>query len=318
MTGCTGFVGQWLTNVLLWANKRQYLGMRLFLLTRSSRALLTCMPHLSDHAAVTVVEGDIAELTQKSIPSFDLAIHGANLANDGTATWAARHCGTALAGTERLFRIAASCGCARVLLLSSGAVYGCRPLSEGNFLCEENANLEQRLHESSLYGETKRFLELYATALGRQYGLAVPVARCFTFCGAYLNMNGTNALSSFFIDALSGNDILIKGDGTPVRSFMHGSDMSVWLLALLAQGEHGVAYNVGSSTAISLRDLACRIAVLTGNNREVRVLGEAVTGNAPSCYVPDTNRIRRALGVAEQVSLDEGLRATLTWLRGKN
>ena len=317
LVGCTGFVGQWLTSVLSWANVHQHLGMHLFVLTRSPRALLARMPHLSDHTDVTLVEGDITELTPQSVPPFDIAVHGANLPDDGTANWAARHCATALTGTERLFRVAGSHGCTRVLLLSSGAVYGCGPLSEGDVFREEHASLERRLREPSLYGETKRFLELYATALGLQYGMAVPVARCFTFCGAYLNMNVTNALSSFLIDALNGHDIVVNGDGTPVRSFMHGSDMAVWLLTLLAQGEHGIAYNVGSSRAISLRELASKVAVLAGHNSAVRVMGKVVMGNAPSIYVPDTNRIRAAHGVTEQVSLDEGLRATLAWLRKK-
>lgn len=143
-------------------------------------------------------------------------------------------------------------------------VYATRALAEHVPLREESADMVQRLRESSLYGETKRFVELYAAALGQQYGIEVPIARCFSFCGACLSMNGVNALASFLADALAGRDIVIRGDGTQVRSFLHGSDMAAWLLGMLVAGPDGEPCNVGSTESVSLRELAEQIARLAG------------------------------------------------------
>lgn len=317
LTGCTGFIGRWLVDTLLWANESQgchsSLSLSLSLVTRSRARLLKTMPHLAFHEGVRIVECDITELTTASVGACDLIVHGANLPHAEGTDWAARHCATACRGTETLFRVAAACGARRVLFLSSGGVYATRALSEGTPLREEPFGMARRLRESSLYGETKRFVELYASALGQRYGIAVPIARCFTFCGPCLSMNGVNALASFLADALAGRDIVIRGDGSPVRSFLYGSDMAVWLLAMLAAGPDGEPCNVGSTEGLTLRELAGLVAHLAGGKSRVRVLGQSVPGNAPSVYVPDTSRIRERLGVTERISLAEGLRRTLDW-----
>lgn len=313
LTGCTGFIGRWLVDTLLWANEAHEYQCRLSLVTRSRARLLKTMPHLACREDVRIVECDIAELTTAAPEACDLVVHGVNLPNAGEADWAARHCTTACRGTEALFRVAALCGVRRVLLLSSGGVYATRALAEQTPLREEAAGMAERLRESSLYGETKRFVELYAAALGQQYGIDVPIARCFTFCGPCLPMNGVNALASFLADALAGRDIVIRGDGTPVRSFLYGSDMAVWLLAMLADGPTGEPCNVGSEEGISLRELAGLVAHLAGGKSKVRVLGQSIPGNAPSVYVPDTSRIRERLGVTERISLAEGMRKTMDW-----
>lgn len=317
MTGCTGFIGRWLVDTLLWANETQEYRCTLSLVTRSRTHLLKAMPHLVAHAAVQIVESDITELTPVAPTACDLVIHGANLPHTTGADWAARHCTTACRGTEILFKTAAQCGARRVLLLSSGGVYATRPLSGEFPLREEADGMAQRLRECSLYGETKRFVEVYAAALGQQYGIEVPIARCFTFCGPCLPMNGINALASFLADVLAGRDIVIRGNGSPVRSFLYGSDMAAWLLGMLADGPNGEPCNVGSEEGISLRELAERIACLTGGKSAVRILGESIPGNAPDVYVPDTTRIRAKLGVEERLSLTDRLRRTLEWAFGR-
>ena len=309
LTGCTGFIGHWLVDTLLWANEAHGYACKLSLVTRSRARLLKAMPHLATHSSVQIVESDIIKLNMVTPAAYDLII----LPHDEESAWAARHCQTACGGTEAIFKVAARCGARRVLILSSGGVYATRALAEHVPLREESADMVQRLRESSLYGETKRFVELYAAALGQQYGIEVPIARCFSFCGACLSMNGVNALASFLADALAGRDIVIRGDGTQVRSFLHGSDMVAWLLGMLVAGPDGEPCNVGSTESVSLRELAEQIARLAGGKSEVQVLGKAVPGNAPSIYVPDTSRIRTKLGVEERLSLAEGLRRTLDW-----
>ena len=212
-------------------------------------------------------------------------------------------------------RLAQKRGCRRVLYLSSGAVYGCPALGQGFPIMEEDATLRQRLCQSSLYGESKRFVELMLTALGQSCSIGVTVARCFAFCGRHLSMNRANALPSILQDAIAGREIVLTGDGSAQRSFLYGTDMVVHLLACLVRGDDGVAYNVGSAKAVTIRELAEIIAQLAGGRSKVRVLGQPNHGNAPSRYVPDTRRIQEELGVRETVELDEGLRRTLLWAR---
>jgi dTDP-glucose 4,6-dehydratase len=119
-------------------------------------------------------------------------------------------------------------------------------------------------------------------------------------------------------DACAGRDIVIKGDGTPVRTFMYGTDMALWLLTLLAQGKSGSAYNVGSERAVTIAELGDLILRLSAGKGKVVIQGASLQGNAPSYYVPDTAKIRAEFALAETVTLEDGLNATLEWYRRKN
>lgn len=318
LAGCTGFIGRWLLDALHWASEAHGYGLRLTALVRSSDMLLRRFPELAKRKELTLVEGSFPNLPEDAIPPFDLAIHGVTLHDDGTPAWPAQLCATLCQGSENFMRLAQRRGCRRVLYLSSGAVYGCPALGKGFPITEEEATLRQRLRQSSLYGESKRYLELMLTALGQSCGIEITVARCFAFCGRHLNMSRANALPSILQDALAGREIILTGDGLAQRSFLYGTDMAVHLLACLVHGADGAAYNVGSARAVTIRELAEIIAHLAGGRSNVRVLGQPNHGNAPSRYVPDTRRIQEKLGVRETVELNEGLRRTLLWARACN
>ena len=313
LVGCTAFMGKWLIDALLWLNEQYALQLNLTVLTRNRNTFLSEMPHLQNHDCVRFLDGGIMDFDADALPPFELAIHGLNLHNDGTSSWAARHMTTATQGTERLYRLAAERGCKTVLMTSSGAVYGTGPVGgtmDGR-LCEENAP-PNPFSEPRVYGETKRFLESYASALGEQYHITTVVARCFAFSGAHVTL-GVNALGSFVADALAGRNIVIKGDGTPVRSFLYGADMAAWLLALLVAGRHATPYNVGSRHGVNLKQLAKTILHCAGLDKDVVVEGTPLQGNAPACYVPGIARIEHELGLKEGYSLEDGLYRMLEW-----
>lgn len=312
LTGCTGFIGKWLVETLLCANDLLGLNCRLHLLTRDPQTFFQAMPHLAGRDDLTTVAGSLLDAPESAFPAMDYVVHGANLVVLPTQGWAADHCRLATLGTERLFRLAASRGCRAALLLSSGAVYGTQPLALAAPFTEEPLPLTKRIHESVLYGETKRFTELFAVALGQQGNIRVPVARCFAFCGGHLPLSSPHALISFIKDARAGREISIRGDGQAQRSYMYGSDMAEWLLAMLVDGPHGQALNVGSEQAVSIRDLAQLVQKLHGGGR-VRIQNDIVSANAPSVYLPDTKLTRHTLRVRETIPLEQGLEKTLKW-----
>ena len=72
LTGCTGFMGHWLVDTLLWANEAHGYACKLSLVTRSRARLLKAMPHLATHSSVQIVESDIRFRTKsrKSVPGL--------------------------------------------------------------------------------------------------------------------------------------------------------------------------------------------------------------------------------------------------------
>ena len=292
LTGCTGFLGKWIVESLLWADEHLHLDLRLFVLTRSAQSILASMPQWENHSALELLEGDVLSWQPKSLLGITHIIHGANYTNSGSQDWALRHMDTAFLGLRRILDMAVVEKCRNILLLSSGAVYRLRTGKETPPFCEQEKGPDDYLQEPNVYAVCKYVTEMYAAAFGREHGIRIPVARLFTFFGQHMPQHRRQALSSFVQDARAGKDIVIAGDGKAVRSYMHAADMVICCLAILVHGRHGTPYNVGSEQPVSIRDLAEMVSAASGKGLPVHILGQAAGGNAPEEYVPDTSALR--------------------------
>lgn len=199
-----------------------------------------------------------------------------------------------LQGSANLLRFAKAAGVRRVLYASSGAVYGRQP-DNVERLAEDFAADAATV---SPYGRLKRRSE----ALVLKSGLDCVIVRGFAFIGPYLPLTDKFAAGSFLRDALAGGPIRIHGDGSQLRSYLYGADLAVWLVALLARGQHGRAYNLGSDYTVSLRELAHRIAAALPSPCAVLAGGATLVG--AERYLPDIGRAQAELGLGVAIGLD--------------
>lgn len=306
VTGGTGFFGLWLLEGLLWANQRRQLGLSITVLSRDPAAFLNGRGrHLAGHPALHMLAGDIANFTA---PPGEIThiLHAASEGNaDGSVDWAGRYLNDAIDGTRRIVALAAERQTRAVLLTSSGAVY--RPLEDA----------DDYLATHRVYAESKRVMEMLLAEGARRHGFRGTIARCFCFSGAYLPLNSDLALGNFLRDALAGQDIVVGGDGTPLRSYLYGADLVVWLLRILVKGVSGQPYNVGGDHAVPIGELARRVAVAAGRPESVVIRGIPVPGATPSAYLPDLRRGQGELGLCVRIGLDEGIARSLSWFRGR-
>jgi dTDP-glucose 4,6-dehydratase len=149
--------------------------------------------------------------------------------------------------------------------------------------------------------------------------LECTIARCFAFAGPHLPLDQHFAIGNFIRDAIGNTPIHIKGDGTPLRSFLYMSDLAAWLWTILAKGHADRAYNVGSDEAVSIAQLAQLVAATLrpdgkgSSSLRVQIDGTAQPGAAPATYVPDISRAADELALRPTVSLAEAIRRTAAW-----
>lgn len=311
LTGGTGFVGKWLLATLAEANRRFALGVRATVLSRDPEAFRAAAPFLADAEGLEWVSGDVRDFDFPG-GAFDTVIHAAT---DVVAKTAPEEIfETCIGGTRRVLEFAAQAGARDFLLVSSGAVYGRQP-PELESVPEHYTGAPDPLLPSSAYGEGKRAAEWLCAAAGARTGLQVRTARCFAFVGPYLPLDKHFAMGNFIGAALDEREIVIQGDGTPMRSYLHAADMSAWLWAVLLKGRAGAAYNVGAQTAISIGDLAHRVARVLGSSSNVRIVGTPDPARGAERYVPDHGLARSELGLAAPIPLDEAIERTARWHR---
>jgi dTDP-glucose 4,6-dehydratase len=313
LTGGTGFYGVWLVSAFAHARRRLGLDIPLTILSRDPEAARAKHGVLLAAAGAELLAGDVRTFAFPT-GSFTHVIHGATSAsaalNEGAP---AEMFDVIVDGTRRVLDLARASGCARLLLMSSGAVYGPQPSSMLR-IPETYGGGPPTLDPRSAYAEGKRAAEQLAAIHAHAAGFELTVARGFAFVGPHLPLDIHFAIGNFLRDGLAGGPVRVLGDGTPYRSYMYGSDLAAWMWTLLGKGRPGTAYNVGSDDGQPLREIAARVARATGV--ALSVAKEPQPGLAPSRYVPDTSLARNELGLELRVGLDEALRRTLAFHRG--
>jgi nucleoside-diphosphate-sugar epimerase len=321
VTGGTGFFGCWLVESFCHINRKLGLGAQATVLSRDPAKFLAKCPHLAGESAVAMLTGDVRDFEFPQ-GEFAYVIHAATeTTTKPDAKLPLELLSAILAGTQRTLDFAMQCGARKLLLTSSGAVYGRQP-AEVIHVPETYAGSPDPLNPASDYGEGKRISELMCSlyqraAAARGIAFEAKIARCWAFCGPHLPLDAHFAIGNFIGDVIAGRPISIGGDGTPRRSYLYAADLAAWLWTILFRGPALVPINVGSGHDVSIRELAETVAATLAFTTQIHVAKQAVPGAAPSRYVPSVERAESLLGLRETVSLEETIRRTFAWSIGQ-
>lgn len=315
ITGGTGFVGTWLLETIGWLNDRWEHPCIVYVPTRNLQAFAIKAPHLATRSDIFFLQGDISSFEYPD-HACDFIIHAAapaepQIVNRNPLDVAE----TIVNGTRRVLELAFRKQVESCLYISSGAVYGSQP-SNLERVSEDYLGAPDITNPRSTYGEAKRYGEVLCALYFQERTVPVRIARPFTFVGCYQNLDSGFAVTDFIKNSQYGLPLEIQGDGTTVRSYCYGADLTIALLKILLGGSAGRAYNVGSEDGISIRELAQRIITITGAPVEIKVMLPTQAGCSPTRYVPDISRLRTELDYEPQYSLDESLKRTINWAQG--
>jgi UDP-glucose 4-epimerase len=197
----------------------------------------------------------------------------------------------------------------RFVYVSSSEAYGSAlslPMGEEHPLCP-----------TTVYGASKAAGELYAQACMRTYGLPVTVVRPFNAYGPREHSSGTSAevIPKFVSRLTNGMPPVIFGDGSQTRDFTWVQETSAGIVAAAgADGLVGEAINIASGKSTSILELAGTLLELFGRSPDEAVF-DAVRPGDVSHHQADVRKAREACGFEARVSLREGLRRYIQWVR---
>ncbi|MDQ2872261.1 MAG: NAD-dependent epimerase/dehydratase family protein, partial [Candidatus Eremiobacteraeota bacterium] len=244
LTGGTGFIGRWLLAMLARANALHSLDLELTVLTRDVARFSNERPQLAAIRCLRFLEGDV-RFFEFPKGRFTHVIHAAADTSVAADNRPLELVDTIVGGTRRVLDFALMAEVRRVLMLSSGAVYGAVP-ADMPAVDEHYRGACATTDRRSTYGQAKRLAEQLMTIYAAENGLGTVIARAFAFVGPGLPLDAHFAIGNFIRDAVRGRTIVVRGDGTPMRSYLYSGDLAAWLVKLLVDGTSGEAYNVGS------------------------------------------------------------------------
>ena len=310
ITGGTGFIGSWLARTLAWLNDEFEFGCRVILLARTPENLEKSDPNLYHRDDMSFIRSDIRSL--HNLPKdINYIIHAAASPDnrvhmsDPVNTMDVIAMGTK-AVLEEASRLADIEG---IIHISSGQVYG-GASHHGEALSETMAGGFLKGNITSIYPEAKRYAETVCLAYRSQYKLPINIVRPFSFIGPYQSLNKPWAINSFLQEALNNQPMRIVGNGKPERSYLYASDMAAWLLVVLANGERGSIYNLGSSEGVSLHDVANKINTIISDPVDIIIQNH---NDDESKFIPNVSHVIEQLQVEEVFTFDEALQHTVKW-----
>ncbi|MCM1268983.1 MAG: NAD(P)-dependent oxidoreductase, partial [Bacteroidales bacterium] len=205
---------------------------------------------------------------------------------------------------------------AELLFLSSVDVYGKYSCKER--LREEKLGELDSLNTRNVYSCAKRAAETLCACYSDS-GVPCKIVRPSQILAGGIGLDDGRLHIDFIAQMLKGDEIVLKGDGSPRRSFLYVTDAIIGMLTVLLEGESGAAYNVCTEDGeASVLELAQTMASLVTDRKvrisydmEARAKDPAVT-NVVSAVCGSSDKIA-ALGWKANVSLTEACKRMMTY-----
>lgn len=254
ITGAGGFISYYLVTSLLLRNDIYSSNIRVIGLVRSYDRARAKYGDLMDREDLTIIEQDVCD-SFTAVGCVDYIIHAASQAsnwhfeNDPVGTIKAN-----LSGTINALELARECG-ATTLIVSSLKTYG--TVTDGSHeLLEESQGYVDPDSYKNCYAMGKRAAETLAASYSKQYDMDVKIVRPSYIYGA-ASLDDDRVWAQFIANVVRGENILLKSNGAPYRSFCYVTDTARAIFRVLLEGENMQPYNISSRIGdITIRGFA--------------------------------------------------------------
>lgn len=312
VTGASGMIGSYMINVFAKLNDEYQYNIRVLALLRNINKL---PEELKKRADIEVLQKDVTEKIEIE-GDVDYIIHAASPAsplimqNKPVETIAAN-----TIGTFNTLNLAKEKKAEGYLFISSREIYG-QPMEGQEFFYENTYGFVDQLNPRSCYSEGKKAAETMCVSFQEEYGMRVRIARLAHTYGPGMSMYDGRVQADFLNNVYHNEDIILKSEGTAVRTYTYISDAIAGLFMVLLNGKETV-YNVGYEAAkVSIRELA-EIMVSIYPERKLKLVFDipegGTKGTAPYTLGIVNSEKLRNLGWKPSVSVADGFKRTLEY-----
>ena len=317
ISGATGLVGSFLTDVLMYKNT-EGLSCRVYALSRNAGRAAERFSRWKEDPFLQFISYDINQpLVRDDLGTVDYILHLAS--NTHPMQYSTDPIGTIttnIIGLQNMLDFACIHNARRFAFASSNEIYG-ENRGDTEMFTEEYCGYINCNTMRAGYPESKRCGEALCQAYKAQKGLDVVIPRLTRSYGPTMLMSDTKAISQFIRKGIAGEDIVLKSAGTQYYSYTYVADAVSGLLTVLLKGQNGEAYNIADEASdIMLKDLAAIIA-RTAGREVVFELPDAVEAAGYSTATKarlDGSKLKE-LGWKPRYDMKTGLEQTISILK---
>lgn len=198
---------------------------------------------------------------------------------------------------------------AKILQASTSEVYGDPQVHPQP---EEYWGHVNPIGDRACYDEGKRAAETLFVNYHKQNNVKIKIARIFNTYGPRMHPNDGRVVSNFIVQALTGHDITIYGDGSQTRSFCYVDDLVDGLVRMMNTSDKITGpVNLGNPGEFTILELAEKVIRLTGSKS--KIVFQPLPSDDPMQRQPDISKAKNLLAWEPGVQLDEGLQRTIEY-----
>ena len=200
---------------------------------------------------------------------------------------------------------------AKILQASTSEVYGDPEIHPQDESYKGNVN---PIGPRSCYDEGKRCAETLFMDYHREHNLNIKIVRIFNTYGPNMAINDGRVVSNFILQALSGKDITINGNGTQTRSFQYVDDLISAMIKMMKSKDSFVGpVNLGNPSEISIIELASKI--LKKTHSKSKIIFRKLPKDDPKQRMPDISLAIKNLKWKPKIDLSIGLDNTINFFK---
>jgi dTDP-glucose 4,6-dehydratase len=256
--------------------------------------------HRADIADATAVEAIVADFQPDVIVNFAAESHNSRGVLDPGIFFR-----TNVLGTQVLLEASRRLGVPRFHHISTCEVYGDLPLETAESFTEGSP-----YQPRTPYNASKASADMVVRAYHHTFGLATTITVCANNYGPY--QYPEKLIPLFATNALDDRPLPLYRQSSNRREWLHVSDHCRAIDVVIARGEIGRTYNIGSGDERSIENIADEILRLLGKPSTLKTYVDDRPGHDRR-YLLDHTNITRELGWRPQVAFDAGLRDTVRW-----
>ena len=313
ITGASGMIGSYVANVLKVLNDDYGMNIKNLLNDRDENKL---SEELRNDSNVTIIKQDVSERFNIDEP-IDYIVHAASPASPKIMKDYPFETNVAnTVGTYNTLILAKEKNVSGYLFVSSREIYG-EPM-DGVEVFTEDGLLGQvnPLVPRNGYAEGKKAAENMCVGIKEEYGINTKILRLAHTYGPGMSINDGRVQADFLNNVINNQDIIMKSDGSSVRTYTYISDAVNGLFKVLLSS-NDIVYNISDDKEVSIKDLANVLVSLSENSKLVMDIDNTLSKGSASFKkgILSNEKIKKELNWYPKYDIKEGFKRTIEYLK---